>query len=51
MGGSVETLVIGASAAGLATAAELRGRGRELEIVECMMPVRRTPVRARGGVT
>ena len=34
MGGTAETLVIGASAAGLATAAELRRRGREFEIVE-----------------
>lgn len=34
MGGVTETLVIGASAAGMATAAELRKRGREFEIVE-----------------
>jgi cation diffusion facilitator CzcD-associated flavoprotein CzcO len=34
MGGATETLVIGASAAGLATAAQLRTRGREFEIVE-----------------
>jgi cation diffusion facilitator CzcD-associated flavoprotein CzcO len=34
MSGIAETLVIGASAAGLATAAELRRRGREFEIVE-----------------
>jgi len=34
MRGATETLVIGASAAGLATAAELRRRGREFEIVE-----------------
>ena len=34
MGGSTGTLVIGASAAGLATAAELLRRGREFEIVE-----------------
>jgi len=34
MSGTAETLVIGASAAGLATAAELRRRGREFEIVE-----------------
>lgn len=34
MGGVTETLVIGASAAGLATAAELRKRGRKFEIVE-----------------
>src|ERR1039457_3565298 len=32
--GTAETLVIGASAAGLATGAELRSRGREFEIVE-----------------
>ena len=34
MAGTVETLVIGASAAGLATAAELHRRGREFEILE-----------------
>ena len=34
MGGKTETLVIGASAAGLATAAELRKRGRAFEMVE-----------------
>jgi cation diffusion facilitator CzcD-associated flavoprotein CzcO len=34
MSGTTETLVIGASAAGLATAAELRRRGQEFEIVE-----------------
>jgi indole-3-pyruvate monooxygenase len=34
MSGTAETLIIGASAAGLATAAELRRRGREFEIVE-----------------
>src|SRR6202050_1702336 len=34
MNRTAETLVIGASAAGLATAAELRKRGREFEIVE-----------------
>src|SRR3954452_8051823 len=34
MAGTAETLVIGASAAGLATAAELRRQGREFEIVE-----------------
>lgn len=34
MSGNSETLVIGASAAGLATAAELRRLGREFEIVE-----------------
>ena len=34
MSGAAETLVIGASAAGLATAAELLKRGREFEIVE-----------------
>src|SRR4051794_10377767 len=32
--GTTQTLVIGASAAGLATAAELRRRGRQFEIVE-----------------
>jgi len=34
MGGETETLVIGASAAGLATAAALRKRGRTFEMVE-----------------
>jgi indole-3-pyruvate monooxygenase len=34
MSGATQTLVIGASAAGLATAAELRRRGRPFEIVE-----------------
>jgi cation diffusion facilitator CzcD-associated flavoprotein CzcO len=34
MVGTVETLIVGASAAGLATAAELRMRGRKFEIVE-----------------
>ena len=34
MTAAAETLVIGASAAGLATAAELRRRGREFEVVE-----------------
>jgi indole-3-pyruvate monooxygenase len=34
MRGDTETLVIGASAAGLATGAELRKRGREFEIIE-----------------
>jgi indole-3-pyruvate monooxygenase len=34
MSGTADTLVIGASAAGLATAAELRRRGREFELVE-----------------
>ena len=34
MGRKTETLVIGASAAGLATGAELRKRGREFEIIE-----------------
>ena len=34
MGGVTETLVIGASAAGLAASAELRRRGREFEIIE-----------------
>jgi cation diffusion facilitator CzcD-associated flavoprotein CzcO len=34
VGGVTETLVIGASAAGLATAAELGRRGRAFEIVE-----------------
>jgi cation diffusion facilitator CzcD-associated flavoprotein CzcO len=34
MSGTTGTLVIGASAAGLTTAAELRTRGGELEIVE-----------------
>src|ERR1035438_1016377 len=34
MRGTAETLVIGPSAAGLATAAELQRRGREFEIVE-----------------
>jgi indole-3-pyruvate monooxygenase len=34
MSAETETLVIGASAAGLATAAQLRARGRAFEIVE-----------------
>jgi len=34
MAGSTETLVIGASAAGMATAAELSRRGRTFEILE-----------------
>ncbi len=34
MAGTTQTLVIGASAAGLATGAELRRRGREFEVIE-----------------